>query len=99
MGVVWLAWDERLERRVAVKCARLDDDRAARRLMGEARNAGRLHHPNIVGVFDFVDEGATCWIIMEGRDRRCRSETLGRCGAGRRHRRRAYGGPLRTARR
>jgi hypothetical protein len=65
MGVVWLAWDERLERRVAVKCARLGDDRATRRLMGEARNAGRLHHPNIVGVFDFVDEGATCWIIME----------------------------------
>ncbi|KUN24118.1 serine/threonine protein kinase [Streptomyces antibioticus] len=65
MGVVWLAWDERLERRVAVKCARLDDDRAARRLMGEARNAGRLHHPNIVGVFDFIDEGAACWIVME----------------------------------
>ncbi|MFI1223803.1 MULTISPECIES: serine/threonine-protein kinase [unclassified Streptomyces] len=65
MGVVWLAWDERLDRRVAVKCARLNDDRAARRLMSEARNAGRLHHPNIVGVFDFVDEGATCWIIME----------------------------------
>uniref|UniRef100_A0AAU3GXD6 non-specific serine/threonine protein kinase n=1 Tax=Streptomyces sp. NBC_01401 TaxID=2903854 RepID=A0AAU3GXD6_9ACTN len=65
MGVVWLAWDERLERSVAVKCARLDDDRAARRLMSEARNAGRLHHPNIVGVFDFVDEGATCWIVME----------------------------------
>ncbi|MFE9765324.1 serine/threonine-protein kinase [Streptomyces sp. NPDC005808] len=65
MGVVWLAWDERLERPVAVKCGRLDDDRATRRLMVEARNAGRLHHPNIVGVFDFVDEGATCWIIME----------------------------------
>ncbi|MEU9153470.1 protein kinase [Streptomyces sp. NPDC048417] len=65
MGVVWRAWDERLQRRVAVKCARLDDPRAAQRLMGEARNAGRLHHPNIVGVFDFVDEGATCWIVME----------------------------------
>ncbi|MCX5559236.1 serine/threonine-protein kinase [Streptomyces sp. NBC_00038] len=65
MGVVWRAWDERLERRVAVKCARLEDDRATQRLMGEARNAGRLHHPNIVGVFDFVDEGATCWIVME----------------------------------
>lgn len=65
MGVVWRAWDERLERWVAVKCARLDDDRATQRLMGEARNAGRLHHPNIVGVFDFVDEGATCWIVME----------------------------------
>ncbi|MEU0965979.1 protein kinase [Streptomyces sp. NPDC005917] len=65
MGVVWRAWDERLRRLVAVKCARLDDPRAAQRLMGEARNAGRLHHPNIVGVFDFVDEGATCWIVME----------------------------------
>ncbi|MDH6214892.1 serine/threonine-protein kinase [Streptomyces pseudovenezuelae] len=65
MGVVWRAWDERLQRRVAVKCARPDDDRATRRLMGEARNAGRLHHPNIVGVFDFIDEGVTCWIIME----------------------------------
>ncbi|MFD3583077.1 protein kinase [Streptomyces sp. NPDC058683] len=65
MGVVWQAWDERLRRRVAVKCARLDDPKAAQRLMGEARNAGRLHHPNIVGVFDFVDEGATCWIVME----------------------------------
>ncbi|MFJ8062746.1 protein kinase [Streptomyces sp. NPDC096142] len=65
MGVVWLAWDEQLERRVAVKCARLDDDRATRRLRSEARNAGRLHHPHIVGVFDFVDEGAVCWIVME----------------------------------
>ncbi|MEV0468689.1 serine/threonine-protein kinase [Streptomyces prunicolor] len=65
MGVVWRAWDERLQRWVAVKCARLDDDRATRRLMGEARNAGRLHHPNIVAVFDFVDEGAICWIVME----------------------------------
>lgn len=65
MGVVWRAWDERLQRWVAVKCARLDDDRATRRLMGEARNAGRLHHPNIVAVFDFVDEGTTCWIVME----------------------------------
>ena len=64
MGVVWKAWDERLERQVAVKCARLADGRAARGLMGEARNAGRLHHPNIVGVFDFVDEGV-CWIVME----------------------------------
>ncbi|MFG2553966.1 protein kinase [Streptomyces sp. NPDC048581] len=65
MGVVWLAWDERLDRRVAVKCARLADERATRRLMGEARNAGRLHHPNIVGVFDFVEEGTGCWIVME----------------------------------
>ncbi|MEU6732733.1 protein kinase [Streptomyces physcomitrii] len=65
MGVVWRAWDERLRREVAVKCARLDDPRATQRLITEARNAGRLHHPNIVGVFDFVDQGADCWIVME----------------------------------
>ncbi|MEV0910185.1 hypothetical protein [Streptomyces hokutonensis] len=30
-----------------------------RRLMGEARNAGRLHHPNIVAVFDYAGEDTT----------------------------------------
>ncbi|MFJ6742874.1 serine/threonine-protein kinase [Streptomyces sp. NPDC091279] len=65
MGVVWRAWDERLQRLVAVKCAQLNDDRSVRRLMSEARNAARLHHPNIVAVFDYVDEGAACWIVME----------------------------------
>lgn len=65
MGVVWRARDDLLERQVAVKCARPDDNRAARRLRSEARNAGRLHHPNIVGVFDFVEEDGVCWIVME----------------------------------
>ncbi|MER7377753.1 serine/threonine-protein kinase [Streptomyces lanatus] len=77
MGVVWQAWDETLKRIVAVKCARPDDDQAARRLKKEAQYAARLHHPNIVPVFDFVEEReegdgegsgsgeATCWIVME----------------------------------
>ncbi|MCQ8191357.1 serine/threonine-protein kinase [Streptomyces rugosispiralis] len=65
MGVVWLAHDELLDRQVAVKCARPDDDRAVARLTNEARNAARLHHPHIVSVFDFVDEGEICWIVME----------------------------------
>ncbi|GAA2327472.1 hypothetical protein GCM10010376_54280 [Streptomyces violaceusniger] len=65
MGVVWRAHDELLDREVAVKCARPDDDRAVARLTNEARNAARLHHPHIVSVFDFVDEGETCWIVME----------------------------------
>ncbi|MFI1760761.1 protein kinase [Streptomyces sp. NPDC020800] len=50
MGVVWQARDELLERRVAVKCARPDDARAAQRLMKEARYAARPHHPNVVAV-------------------------------------------------
>ncbi|MFE6175999.1 serine/threonine-protein kinase [Streptomyces sp. NPDC056464] len=71
MGVVWQAWDETLKRTVAVKCARPDDEQAARRLKKEAQYAARLHHPNIVQVFDFVEEAdegsgeATCWIVME----------------------------------
>lgn len=72
MGVVWQAWDETLKRIVAVKCARPDDEQAARRLRKEAQYAARLHHPNIVPVFDFVEEtgegasaDATCWIVME----------------------------------
>ncbi|MFD8455904.1 serine/threonine-protein kinase [Streptomyces antimycoticus] len=65
MGVVWRAHDELLDRQVAVKCARPDDDRAALRLTSEARNAARLHHPHIVSVFDFVEESEVCWIVME----------------------------------
>jgi len=65
MGIVWRAHDELLDRRVAVKCARPDDERAAQRLKKEARNAARLHHPNIVSVFDFVEGGDMCWIVME----------------------------------
>ncbi|MFE3826109.1 serine/threonine-protein kinase [Streptomyces sp. NPDC059092] len=65
MGVVWRAWDEMLERLVAVKCARPDDNGAAKRLRREARFAARLHHANIVPVFDYVEEEAACWIVME----------------------------------
>lgn len=65
MGVVWRAWDERLERQVAVKFSHPDDDRATQQLMKEARNAGRLHHANIVGVFDCDHDADTCWIVME----------------------------------
>ncbi|EST19099.1 serine/threonine-protein kinase [Streptomyces roseochromogenus] len=65
MGVVWQARDELLDRRVAVKCARPDDAKAAQRLKKEARYAARLHHPNVVAVFDYVAEGDACWIVME----------------------------------
>ena len=80
MGIVWQAHDELLDRRVAVKCARPGDERAAQRLKKEARNAARLHHPNIVSVFDFIESGRVedgraegsfgedseiCWIVME----------------------------------
>ncbi|MFE9660100.1 protein kinase [Streptomyces sp. NPDC005955] len=65
MGEVWLAHDELLGRRVAVKSARVDGAKARRRLKAEASNAGRQVHPHLVGVFDLVTAGPACWIVME----------------------------------
>jgi len=53
MGEVYLAWDERLGREVAVKVlpstTASDPDRR-RRFEQEAKAAGALHHPNLVAV-------------------------------------------------
>ncbi|MFI5617857.1 protein kinase [Streptomyces sp. NPDC051567] len=65
MGVVWLAWDPVLERQVALKCAHMPDGAEAERLRKEARNAARLHHPNIVRVLHFFTDGTGCWIVMD----------------------------------
>ena len=47
-GVVWLAWDEKLEREVAVKVIPRERG-AGERVEREARAAARLNHPGIVG--------------------------------------------------
>src|SRR5690349_14897220 len=56
MATVWCAEDMALGRRVALKLLAdhfVDDERAVRRFMREARTAGRLSgHPNIVMIFD-----------------------------------------------
>ena len=72
MGHVWLAWDERLSRAVAIKqlraLASLPEDEAAvahQRAMREARITARLEHPNAVPVFDVVDhEGQPCLVMQ-----------------------------------
>ncbi|WP_448808841.1 serine/threonine-protein kinase [Agromyces bauzanensis] len=72
MGVVWQAWDERLQRSVALKMLRTqpeltDDERevATNRAMREARITAGLHHPHAVTVFDVVEhEGQPC-IVMQ----------------------------------
>jgi len=58
MGEVFLAWDERLHRRVAIKWLRGDlprEDRHRRRFRREARAAARLNHPAIVQIYDILE--------------------------------------------
>lgn len=72
MGVVWQAWDERLQRTVALKLLRTqpeltDEERevTTKRAMREARISAGLHHPHAVPVFDVVEhEGQPC-IVMQ----------------------------------
>jgi predicted Ser/Thr protein kinase len=54
MGVVYRAYDTRLEREVAIKIltATALTDQTRQRLLREARAVARLSHPNIIPVFD-----------------------------------------------
>jgi eukaryotic-like serine/threonine-protein kinase len=72
MGTVWRAWDEVLDREVAVKELRISDGldpderaKAYQRTHREARTAARLSHPGLVTVFDVAEEDGRPWIIME----------------------------------
>ncbi|HEV3170932.1 MAG TPA: serine/threonine-protein kinase [Actinocrinis sp.] len=82
MGVVWRAKDETLGRTVAVKSlaagsiAGTADEDAARRAMREARIAARLHHPNVIGVYDVVEHEGRPFLVMEYMDSRSLSEML-----------------------
>ncbi|MFE4552903.1 protein kinase [Streptomyces sp. NPDC056785] len=71
MGRVWRATDDVLDRQVAVKEMRIDgldpeNTRTRReRTLREARATARIDHPNVVRVYDVVDEGERLWIVME----------------------------------
>ncbi len=62
MGEVWRAHDSVLARDVAVKVLKrdaVDDAAALERLRIEARLAGSLQHPNVVGVLDYGEEASS----------------------------------------
>jgi hypothetical protein len=63
-GVVWLAWDEKLEREVAVKViprARGQGERIER----EARAAARLNHPGIIGIYELASDEHDLYLVSE----------------------------------
>ncbi|NDP41937.1 MAG: serine/threonine protein kinase [Aromatoleum sp.] len=71
MGVVYKGFDPHIERSVAIKTVRKDlvDPDLVVQFMGrfknEARAAGRLHHPNIVGVYEYGEDETVAYIAME----------------------------------
>ena len=71
MGVVYKGFDPHIERYVAIKTIRKDlvePELAAQymaRFKNEARAAGRLHHPNIVGVYEYGEDDTVTFIAME----------------------------------
>ena len=67
MGVVYLAKDTKLSRRVAVKVlpANRLDEQARLRLRDEASTLSRLSHPNIASVFDFGSQPEIDYVVME----------------------------------
>lgn len=72
-GTVWLAWDERLERDVALKL--LPRERiASGRFEREARAAARLNHPGIVVLYEAAVDDEGGYLVSE----LVRGHTLGR---------------------
>jgi serine/threonine protein kinase len=68
MGIVWLARDERLDRLVALKLvpeAVVFDASAQEDLKRETRKSLLLTHPNIVRIFDFIEDEHAAAISME----------------------------------
>jgi serine/threonine protein kinase len=67
MGTVYLAYDPRLERRIALKIVPQDagaDGTRTDRFLLESRLAAAIEHPNIVPVHETGDENGTLFIAM-----------------------------------
>jgi serine/threonine protein kinase len=68
MGRVIAAHDERLHRQVAVKVLKdelVQDPRFVERFRREARAVAALSHPNVATVFDYGEDDACHFIVME----------------------------------
>ncbi len=75
MGVVYLARDDQLDRKVAIKLLRSDhessDELARARLLREARAMARLSHPNVVTIHEvgsYEDQVFLAMEYLEGED-------------------------------
>jgi beta-lactam-binding protein with PASTA domain len=68
MATVYLAEDQELGRRVAIKILNerhANDDQFVERFRREAKNAAGLSHPNVVSIYDRGEAEGTYYIAME----------------------------------
>lgn len=68
MGAVYLAYDETLERQVALKIPKFPagaGDEVVKRFYREARSAAAISHPNICGIYDVGEFEGTHYIAMQ----------------------------------
>ncbi|MEO5651349.1 MAG: serine/threonine-protein kinase, partial [Marmoricola sp.] len=79
MGTVWLCRDERLHRVVAVKQVGLlpgESVTDSARALREARSSAALSHPNVVTIYDVVEDSGHLWLVMEHVPGRSLSEVI-----------------------
>ena len=79
MANVYLAEDQELGRRVAIKILddrHADDEQFVERFRREAKNAAGLSHPNIVSIYDRGEAEGTYYIAMEYLDGRSLKELI-----------------------
>jgi len=68
MGIVWRAHDERLERDVALKVLHpwvADDKELRARFEREAAALARLEHPNVVRLYDVLEDRGQTVLVLE----------------------------------
>jgi serine/threonine-protein kinase len=67
MGVVLAAFDQKLERTVAIKLIRAEllDSGFRRRFMDEARVMAQINHPNVVCIHAFGEHNSMPYFVME----------------------------------
>jgi hypothetical protein len=63
-GTVYRAWDQRLERDVAVKVIELGGQ-PPERVLREALAVGRLNHPSVVTLYELGEDGRRAYLVSE----------------------------------
>lgn len=63
-GMVYQAYDNQLQRDVAIKFIHQDSRQARKQLLAEGRLLAQLDHPNICQVYEVAEEGDAVYLVM-----------------------------------